>query len=158
MLSRVHWVSFCSVLSKLFIYSLVLVPLKSASRASISSSEASAFSITLRPPDLLDGTKVVSFPRLQVLRKHNSVVQKSPLRLEEIFLKGAQNKHKQTQTNEMQVFRRKVNPDQSQGMVTFNQLEWGESRFSKAEITCFKKCLAWSFDDPQDPGLLWSFI
>lgn len=47
-------------------YSLALVPLKSASRASISSSEPSAFSMTLRPPDLLEGTKVVSFPRLQV--------------------------------------------------------------------------------------------
>lgn len=48
------------------IHSLALVPLKSASRASISSSEPSAFSITLRPPDLLVGTKEVSFPRLWV--------------------------------------------------------------------------------------------
>lgn len=53
-----------------FVYSLALVPLKSASRASISSSEPSAFSITRRPPDLLEGTKEVSFPRLWVLRKH----------------------------------------------------------------------------------------
>lgn len=51
------------------VHSLALVPLKSASRASISSSEPSAFSITLRPPDLLEGTKEVSFPRLWVLRK-----------------------------------------------------------------------------------------
>ena len=52
------------------VHSLALVPLKSASRVSISSSEPSAFSITLRPPDLLEGTKEVSFPRLWVLRKH----------------------------------------------------------------------------------------
>lgn len=52
------------------VYSLALVPLKSASRASISSSEPSAFSIILRPPDLLAGTKEVSFPRLWVLKKH----------------------------------------------------------------------------------------
>lgn len=46
------------------VHSLALVPLKSASRASTSSSEPSAFSITRRPPDLLEGTKAVSFPRL----------------------------------------------------------------------------------------------
>lgn len=60
-------VLFCS---QHIVYSLALVPLKSESRASISSSEPSAFSITLRPPDLLEGTKEVSFPRLWVLRKH----------------------------------------------------------------------------------------
>lgn len=54
------------VFSKASVYSLALVPLKSASRASISSSEPSAFSMTLRPPDLREGTKEVSFPRLQV--------------------------------------------------------------------------------------------
>ena len=58
-------------------YSLALVPLKSASRVSISSSEPSAFSMTRRPPDLLEGTKEVSFPRLWVVRKHISLAKKS---------------------------------------------------------------------------------
>ena len=52
------------------VYSLALVPLKSASRASISSSDPSAFSITRRPPDLLEGTKEGSFPRLWVLKEY----------------------------------------------------------------------------------------
>lgn len=61
------------------VYSLALVPLKSASRASISSSDPSAFSITRRPPDLLEGTKEGSFPRLWVLKRiHVSLVQKAP--------------------------------------------------------------------------------
>lgn len=66
------------------IHSLALVPLKSASRASISSSEPSAFSITLRPPDLLVGTKEVSFPRLWVkdIRLFSTEIVS---RLEEVF-------------------------------------------------------------------------
>lgn len=50
-----------------WIYSLALVPLKSESRASISSSEPSVFSITLRPPALLEGTNEASFPLLSLL-------------------------------------------------------------------------------------------
>ena len=85
MLSGVHWVWFCAVFEQV-IHSLALVPLKSASRASISSSDPSAFSITLRPPDLLVGTKEVSFPRLWVFKKtHVCLVQKPPTRLEEVF-------------------------------------------------------------------------
>lgn len=86
------------------VYSLALVPLKSASRASISSSEPSAFSMTLRPPDLLEGTKEVSFPRL---RKENTRFLRTEIaEAGRDFLEGAQT----TNSNGAQVLRPKATP------------------------------------------------
>lgn len=124
-------------------HSLALVPLKSASRASISSSDPSAFSITLRPPDLLEGTNEVSFPRLWVLGETtHSFGTEISLEAGRDFQTGPGAGGAKTNTNRQ--MRRKYSGCREQaltrlgGVSTFSRLEGGQHRFFKAGPPAFK--------------------